>query len=433
MIEFHPLANIFPLIEGEDFEALVKDVRENGLREPIVLLEGKILDGRNRYRACVSAGLLPESLDHLTVPQIKFFHHHVPAGGQSPSQAELLEFVWSKNFHRRHLSTSQRAIVMADYEAFRHGGQRRPTGQDANLHLDGIEPEPAAPTRADLAERGHVSERLLASAAVVRDHAAPEVKEAVRQGGIAVSAAEEIASRPVEEQRAILDALPRDDKGKLTPEAKKALAPIVKEIRAEKQGEKKQRREEREVELAAEIQALPDEKFGVIYADPEWRFKPYSRETGMDRAADNHYPTSETDVICDRAVADLAHEKCVLFLWATAPMLPDALRVMEAWGFTYKTHAIWHKDKIGTGYWYRNQHELLLVGTKGEVVAPAEGTQFTSVFGGARTKHSAKPDCVYTMIETYFPNLPKVELNARRARKGWKRWGNEAPAAEAAE
>lgn len=433
MIEFHPLANIFPLIEGEDFDGLVKDVRENGLREPIVLLEGKILDGRNRYRACVAAGILPESLDALTVPQIKFFRQHVPAGGASPSQAELLEFVWSKNFHRRHLSTSQRAIVMADYEAFRHGGQRRPAGQDANLHLAGIEPETDAPTRADLAERGHVSERLLASAAVVRDHAAPEVKEAVRQGGIAVSAAEEIASRPVEEQRAILESLPRDGAGKLTPEAKKALAPIVKEIRAEKQGEKKERRDQREADLAKAIQALPDEKFGVIYADPEWRFEVYSRETGMDRAADNHYPTSATDEICARPVPEIAYDECVLFLWATAPMLPDALRVMEAWGFTYKTHAIWSKDKAGTGYWFRNQHELLLVGTKGNVPAPAMGTQLVSVFNCPTGRHSEKPLAAYEMIERYFPSVPKVELNARRARPGWKSWGNEAPAAEAAE
>lgn len=432
MIEFHPLANIFPLIEGEDFAGLVKDVRENGLREPIVLLEGKILDGRNRYRACVAAGLLPESLGEITAAQIKYFHHHVPAGKESPSQAQLLEFVWSKNFHRRHLSTSQRAIVMADYEAFRHGGVRR-SGQDANLHLGGIEPEPAPPTRADLAERGHVSERLLASAAVVRDHAAPEVKEAVRQGGLAVSAAEEIASRPVEEQRAILESLPRDEAGKLTPEAKKALAPIVKEIRAEKQGEKKQRREQREVELAAEIQALPEEKFGVIYADPEWRFEVYSRDTGMDRAADNHYPTSSTDSICARPVGDIAADDAVLFLWATVPMLADALRVMAAWGFTYKSHAAWIKDRPGTGYWFRNRHELLLVGTKGNVPAPAPGMQLDSVFAAPLGPHSEKPDAAYEMIERYFPTLPKIELNARRVRPGWERWGNEAPPAEAAE
>ena len=217
------------------------------------------------------------------------------------------------------------------------------------------------------------------------------------------------------------------------PEPFRVAMEDLRELRDEKQGEKKQRREQREADLAKKIRDLPDEKVGVILADPEWRFKPYSAASGMDRAADNHYPTSETDVICARPVGDIAFDDCVLFLWATAPMLPDALRVMEAWGFAYKTHAIWFKDKIGTGYWFRNQHELLLVGTKGEIVAPAEGSQFVSVFGGVRTKHSAKPDCVYDMIERYFPNLPKAELNARSRRKGWIAWGNEAPPAEAAE
>jgi N6-adenosine-specific RNA methylase IME4 len=114
----------------------------------------------------------------------------------------------------------------------------------------------------------------------------------------------------------------------------------------------------------------------------------------MDRAADNHYPTSETDAICARPVGDIAADDCVLFLWATAPMLPDALRVMAAWGFAYKSHAIWKKDRIGTGYWFRNQHELLLIGTKGKIPAPAMGTQFPSVIDAPVGKHSEKPDRV---------------------------------------
>lgn len=191
--------------------------------------------------------------------------------------------------------------------------------------------------------------------------------------------------------------------------------------------EKKRRREQREVALGAVQCALPEQKFGIIYADPEWRFEPYSRDSGMDRAADNHYPTSVTEAICARPVASIAAKDCVLFLWATVPMLPDALKVMAAWGFTYKSHCIWTKDKIGTGYWFRNAHELLLVGTKGNIPAPAMGTQFPSTIEGRVTKHSAKPECFYELIEQYFPSLPKIELNARAARDGWTSWGNEAP------
>jgi N6-adenosine-specific RNA methylase IME4 len=192
---------------------------------------------------------------------------------------------------------------------------------------------------------------------------------------------------------------------------------------------KAEKRAQREVELAARQTALPGQRYGVIVADPEWRFEPYSRETGMDRAADNHYPTSITDIIADRCVPDIAADDCVLFLWATVPMLRDALRVMDAWGFEYKSHAVWDKVHIGTGYWFRNRHELLLVGTRGGIPAPAMGDQFASVMTIARKEHSAKPEQFLELIEQYFPNLPKIELNRRgSARPGWDAWGNEAEA-----
>jgi N6-adenosine-specific RNA methylase IME4 len=189
---------------------------------------------------------------------------------------------------------------------------------------------------------------------------------------------------------------------------------------------KAERRAERELELSAKQIALPCKRYGVILADPEWRFEPYSRETGMDRAADNHYPTSVTDDIASRDVASIAADDCVLFLWATVPMLLHALRVMEAWGFEYKSHAVWDKIHIGTGYWFRNRHELFLIGTKGDIPAPVMGDQFPSLFSIARKEHSAKPDQFLELIESYFPTLPKIELNRRGVpRPGWDAWGNE--------
>src|SRR5262249_46866246 len=155
-------------------------------------------------------------------------------------------------------------------------------------------------------------------------------------------------------------------------------------------------------------------------ADPEWRFEPWSRETGMDRAADNHYPTNCTEVIASRDVASIAAHDCVLFLCATAPMLPHALTVMAAWGFDYRSHLVWIKDKIGTGYWFRNGHELLLVGVRGNVPAPAPGTQRSSWIECGVGVHSAKPEYFHELIEAYFPTLPKIELNRRGpAREGW--------------
>src|SRR4051794_25872739 len=89
--------------------------------------------------------------------------------------------------------------------------------------------------------------------------------------------------------------------------------------------------------------------YAVIYADPPWRFEPYSRETGMSRATDNHYRTLSTDAIA--AIRVPAAQDCILFLWATPAMKQDALRVMAAWGFTYKTTYYWHKPGRGHGYW----------------------------------------------------------------------------------
>lgn len=190
---------------------------------------------------------------------------------------------------------------------------------------------------------------------------------------------------------------------------------------------KSARRAERERALASKQRALPGKKYGVIVADPEWRFEPWSRATGMDRAADNHYPTSSAAVIEARDVAAIAAADCLLFLWATVPMLEVALAVLNGWGFSYKSHLIWNKQKIGLGFWFRNMHELLLVGLRGKVPAPAPGDQATSILTVERTRHSAKPDVFLELIEEWYPNLPKIELNRRGApRPGWDAWGYEA-------
>lgn len=189
---------------------------------------------------------------------------------------------------------------------------------------------------------------------------------------------------------------------------------------------KKERRAQREVELSGKILALPDKRYGVIYADPPWRFETWS-ENGMDRSAENHYPCMSLDAIANMPVPKIMARDCALFMWATVPMLVSALNVMHLWGFTYKSHAIWVKPNAITGYWFRNRHELLLVGTRGQIPAPALGTQFESVFLAPTSVHSAKPEKAAQMIEHYYPNVPKIELFRRGpARPGWSAWGNEA-------
>lgn len=187
--------------------------------------------------------------------------------------------------------------------------------------------------------------------------------------------------------------------------------------------DKAEQRAERERDLAAKQRAMPDKKYGVIYADPPWKFAPYSDVTGMDRSADNHYPTMDLAAI--KAVPVQSADDAVLFLWATVPMLIEAIQVLEAWGFEYKSNFAWVKHRPGTGYWARNRHELLLVGTKGKIPAPAPGQQFDSVIEAPVGEHSAKPFAVHEMIEEMFPTLPRIELFARERFEGWDSWGNE--------
>jgi N6-adenosine-specific RNA methylase IME4 len=164
-------------------------------------------------------------------------------------------------------------------------------------------------------------------------------------------------------------------------------------------------------------------KFSVIYADPPWtdEFGPNSRE------AELHYPLMTDAEIEALGVPEVAADDAILLLWAPPHMLPAALRVMEAWGFSYRTNIVWAKDRIGLGEWARNQHEELLIGRRGAFPPPDEGLRVPSVVNAPRGEHSAKPDAFAELIERWWPEAPKLELFCRgKPRLGWDGWGNEA-------
>jgi N6-adenosine-specific RNA methylase IME4 len=202
---------------------------------------------------------------------------------------------------------------------------------------------------------------------------------------------------------------------------------IIKEARAEQNKAKKQRRSQRERELATKIVALPDKRYGLIYVDPEWKDEVWSEDTGSDRAAANHYPVSDIETLRERPVSDIAAKDCVMAMWTTNQHLKIAIGLMEDWGFDYKSNYVWVKQgNASTGRWNRSRHEILLIGTRGTVPCPAPGTQWDSVIEAPKGKHSAKPKAVMEMLEQYFPNLPKIELNCRgKPRPGWDGWGAE--------
>lgn len=172
---------------------------------------------------------------------------------------------------------------------------------------------------------------------------------------------------------------------------------------------------------------LKGKKFGLIYADPPWR---YGFTNSKSRAIENQYPTMSLDDICEMPVQDISEEDCILYMWTTAPKLEEGLKVLNAWGFRYITNAIWDKQKMGRGYYFRIQHELLLVGKKGWVKPPPEQVRMRSVLSISKTsKHSEKP-AIHYVLDTYHPELKKIELFARQKDmimqlNDWSVWGNE--------
>ena len=162
-------------------------------------------------------------------------------------------------------------------------------------------------------------------------------------------------------------------------------------------------------------------RYGVVYADPPWR---YEHAEADNREIENQYPTMALDEI--KALDVPAADDCVLFLWATSPKLAEAMEVVEAWGFSYRTCAVWVKDRIGMGYYFRQRHELLLVAARGRPGTPATADRVDSVFEAPRGTHSAKPVSVREAIEVMYPGHPKIELFAREAPAGWAVWGHEA-------
>ena len=173
-------------------------------------------------------------------------------------------------------------------------------------------------------------------------------------------------------------------------------------------------------------------KYQIIYADPPWSFRVWNTK-GQGSSAENHYPTMAIEDICSLPVSSISDENCVLFLWATCPTLPEAFKVINDWGFKYKTVAFtWVKTNqntwgyfMGMGYWTRSNAELCLLATKGSPKRIAKNIEQLVV--SQRMEHSHKPACIRERIVSLMGDCPRIELFARQKVEGWDIWGNELP------
>lgn len=236
-------------------------------------------------------------------------------------------------------------------------------------------------------------------------YVAGNIKTSLRREDVSYSIHKEIAPLPVDQQKHIL-ARAADEQ--LTVSAVRDLV-----------------RQESHLSKVAAIArgSLPAGEYDVICADPPWQYD----NAGFNQSAAAHYPTQPTAVIEELPTTDSTFPKfadpCVLFLWATSPLLPSAIDVLEAWGFAYKACLIWVKDRApGLGWWLDTRHELLLIGVRGSTT-PIE--KVDSVITAMVDTHSRKPVEAYAAIERMFPGLRRVECFARAPRPGWSVWGNE--------
>jgi N6-adenosine-specific RNA methylase IME4 len=300
-LPFHPIANLFPLINGPEFDALVSDIAANGLIEPIWLnsSDNSIIDGRNRYRACLAAGVTPT------------FRRWDGNGG-------LVQFVLSLNLHRRHLTSSQLAAIAVEV-------------------LPWLEEE--AKKRQRLSEgRGQKGVQKIA-------HLNDEDEFA---GRASYQAAKLLGTN----RQYVLDMK------RLNAEAPALFAAV-------RDGQMTVTQAKREYirTTAPEPIALPSSRYRVIYADPPWKYNNTQPDYYSEQA--NHYRLMDLDEICALPVSELAEENAVLFMWATSPILEESFAVVRAWGFRYKSSFVWDKMQHNMGHYNSVRHEFLLICTRG--------------------------------------------------------------------
>ncbi len=387
---------LIPPLSVEEHEQLKENLLNHGCLDSLKSWHSFIVDGHNRHEICIENNI-PFKVEELK-------------GIESEHDVKI--WIVHNQFGRRNLSPYSRAELALQLEEFykEKAKLRQGTRTDldsnmcANLHR-------SERTTQGLSKLANLSARTIDTAKSIAEHGTEELKVLARAGSLSVSTASDIATLPEAEQR------------RIAALSEKEILAKAKEIRSERQSERRKERVDKIVSISEGNRELNgDKKYPLIYADPPWKYQFVESET---RQIENHYPTMELNDICELPIYKIAMEDCILFLWATSPKLGEALQVMDSWGFEYKSCFVWVKDKIGMGYYARQRHELLLVGTRGSIPVPEPSDRHDSVIESPRLEHSQKPGIFYEMIEKMYPNFPKLELFARGSRTGWDAWGNQ--------
>lgn len=300
--ESHRFADIFPMIEGEQLEQLKADIKEHGLLQPIVMFEGKILDGRNRYKACKELGLTPRE--------------EIYAG------TKPLEFVVSLNLKRRHLKPDQRAVLAQEVMPMLEEEARKRMTKGINQYTP-MEKIPQG-------NKGLASEKA-GKLFDVNEKYIRDIKKLKEQG-----------------KETIIEEI------KL---GHKSLVDVKKEARTEKLIQQRKEIEETVLEQ-------PTGDFDVIVIDPPWDYGTDENYNPVSFRGTTPYPTMTEQQI--RNIKLPEKENTVLWLWTTNRFLKESFNLLELWGYEYKTMLTWDKEQMGIGKWLRSQTEHCLLAIKGK-------------------------------------------------------------------
>ena len=382
---------LIPPLSSEEYAVLEDNIIVRGCRDALVLWGNILIDGHNRLGICQK---------HAITFDVKL--------EEFADRDEATLWIIENQLGRRNINAFVRGelvlkgkpLVAARAKLNQQGGQG-----GILLLLNSAK----ANTRYELAKLADVGHDNIRKIETIKAHGTPGLIAAVRLGGVSINSAHAAAKLPSEAQNAIVAEIAAG--AEPSDAVKKIKGNIIRSARVEKI-----------TAISQGNAALGDVRYPVIYADPPWQ---YEHPISENRAIENHYPTMSIDEICALPVQNIANDDCVLFLWVTSPMLYNAMKVLDAWGFKYVSFQVWDKGSIGNGYYFRQQHETLLLAAKGHLPTPLPANRSSSVISEPRGKHSEKPLIVYDMIEKMFPEYSKIELFARQKRVGWSAWGNQ--------
>lgn len=395
--EFHAACLLMPRMQVEEYTALCESIRQGyAPGHPILLCDGKILDGRHRYQACLDTGTEPIFVEWSGGDPFLFVDREHAARRHWISQEQ-------EGAVRKKLFAKSNEWAEMQTRINEEGNRARSEAMVGNQNW-------AAEKTVDPQVEGQLS-------GSVRNHAIKHARSSATAMakilGISRAAMERVHSL---EQNApdLLDKVAAGD-------IPAGLA--IKEMRRELGKARMNVRIARLNAISASNHELnAGKKYRVIYADPPWRYEHARTE---NRAIENKYPTMTLDEIKALPICQISEDDSIIFLWATSPKLVEAMEVLTTWGFTYRTMAVWDKEIMGMGYYFRQQHEVLLVATRGDMPAPPPDARPVSVVIEKRGNHSTKPEIFRKYIEAMYPAFDRVELFCREPAKGWDVWGNQ--------